>query len=110
MSRSKQKIIAFGKSKAGNCNRSKNTRTDYLNKRLRKKNLKLIKQHHRYKLQTLEDFKNYVRNNCNINEICNDMYDRRNYKLWLDFLDNKQISEELITQFALILFNKYRSK
>ena len=105
MSRSYQKTIAFGKSKRGAQMRNK-TRDDYAAEKALDEDMPIHKQHFRYELQTLQDFINYVENSCNINDGCNDMYDRRNYELLKQALAEGRSRES----FAKSLYKKYRAK
>ena len=105
MARSFQKTIAFGKSKRGAQSRNK-TWNDYDAQKAIKEGTPIYRQHGRFNLQTLQDFIDYVNDDCAVNSIFNDMYDRRNYRQLQNALKEGFTRED----FAKKLFNKYRSK
>lgn len=105
MSRSRQKTIAFGKSKAGKSNRNS---FKYF-----KRTEKGRKNHWRHKFQTLQDYIDYVSHDFYLALYGGDMFDRKRKQDYIDFLqqENNGIeTRELIEKFAKILYNKDRSK
>ena len=109
MSRSFKKVIAFGKSTRGRQSRCK-TYGDYAAKKARKENRPIIRQHYRHCLQTLDDYVDYVLNHFYIETIFNDMFDRRRWSQYQRFLDNREETQDLVLEFATILWKKDRSK
>lgn len=109
MSRSFKKIIAWGRSKASRQNRNsmkykespkeRDYNGDYIGR----------KNHYRAKYQTLEDYIEYVR--CHFNTLTNwnDMYDRRRLEEYLIWLNGREETEDLIREFATILYKKDKS-
>ena len=110
MSRSFKKTISFGKSDNGGGNRCKKTWGDYAAEKARKDGMPIKKQHHRHDYQTLQDYIEYVKNHFNIDTYYNDAYDRHRFNLYNEFLAGRQETQELIVEFATMLFNKDRSK
>lgn len=82
------------------------TRDDYAAEKAVDEGTPVKKQHFRFDLQTLEDFVDYVSNDCNVNSGHDDMYDRRNYELLQQALAEGRSREG----FARSLFKKYRAK
>ena len=110
MSRSYKKTISFGKSDNGGSSRCKKTWGDYAVEKARKDGKPIRPQHHRHDKQTLEDYIEYVRHHfCWISPL-SDMFDRYRYNKYLEFLDGRQETDELIREFAIMLFNKDKSK
>lgn len=104
MSRSRQKTIAFGKSKASKSNRNS---FKYF-----KRPEKGRKNHWRHKFQTLQDYIDYVANDFYLALFGGDMFDRKRKQDYDNFIkENGGIeTEELCIKFAKILYNKDRSK
>lgn len=104
MSRSFKKNLAWGKAKA-----SRMTRGGY-GEPLRKDNGKPMHRNHwRAFYQTYEDYVGYVRGHFNIDSRFNDMYDRRHWANYQKWLDGREETEDLIREYANILFKKDRS-
>lgn len=104
MSRSYKKVLAWGKSKA-----SKMTRKG-MGKPLRNDEGKIeAKNHFRAKYQNLNDYIEYVKKHFNIDSQFNDMYDRRHYEQYNKWLNGREETEDLIKEYANILYKKDRS-
>lgn len=104
MSRSYQRTISWGKSKAGVTSR-KGYREP-----LRKDNGKPCrKNHYRAFLQTYEDYIEYVRRHFYSDTKWTDMFDRRRWSEYQKWLGDREETEDLIREYANILFKKDRS-
>lgn len=110
LSRSYMKQIGFGRSKYGGSSRTKKSRVDYINEKRRKEGLSLFKEHHRTKMQTLEDYIAWVESGfsvyCPDNPCCCGSA-LVAYQRWLN---GKEETDELVKQYAKILWKKDRSK
>lgn len=109
MSRSIRKVISWGKSNNGANNRTK-TWGDYAAKKARKEGKPIKKQHRRYDMQTLQDYIEYVKRDCDINSPYNDRFDRANYELLKDWLAEQGDNEESRNEFAKKIYNKDKAK
>lgn len=109
MGKSYKKVIAFGKSCHGRRGRNK-TWGDWAAEKARKEGKPVPKQHFRHRLQTLEDYKEYVLSHMYVETPYNDMFDRRRFGEYLEFLNGREETQELADEFALKLYNKDRSK
>jgi hypothetical protein len=110
MSRSYKKTISFGKSDNGGMTRCKKTYGDFMAEKARKEGKPIHRQHHRRKLQTLNDYIEYVAHHFRMGTPLNDMYDRRRYRDYMHFLDGRKETEDLILEYAIKLFRKDKAK
>lgn len=104
LSRSFKKNLAWGKAKA-----SKMTRKGMCEPLRTDAGKVTYKNHFRAKYQTFEDYVDYVKKHFNIDSQFNDMYDRRHFDEYKKWLNGREETEELIKEYANMLFKKDRS-
>lgn len=110
LSRSYKKQISFGRSTRGKANRVKKTYVDFENERRRREGLPLFKDHHRHNLQTLEDYITWVKRGFSVYGPESPYYCSAELKKYIAWLDGKEETDELIKQYAHILWKKDKSK
>ena len=112
MSRSYQRHkISFGRAAAGCSQRSKKTNTDWANEKARREGKPISKQHHRYNLQTLEDYIKWVSSGFHVhNDPSHPSYCSQEVKKYNSWLSGRQETPELIKEYAIKLYNTDRSK
>lgn len=110
MSRSIKKTIAWGKSNNGGNTRHTKTRGDYSAEKARKENMPIRPQHVRAAMQTLQDYIDYVSNDCNTKSRFCDKFDRKNFQDLMSWISENGDSAASMIEFARKLYNRDKSK